>query len=151
MKEWLEKLRTKHPKTFFQIANEVLGFRKQLTLGHQCARRYLRQGNLRVGNTGIGAGGVGRLAAVLPQCLSLARLDLHYNYIGEEGVAALAAVLPQCTSLAHLDLSENGIGAEGAGRLAVVLGQCTIAGAVAYWYFKPKRRINTVTLARNDA
>jgi len=61
--------------------------------------------------------GVGRLAAVLPQCTSLAHLHLGGNGIGAEGAGRLAAVLPACTSLAHPDLGGNGIGAEGAGRL----------------------------------
>ncbi len=72
----------------------------------------------------IGAEGAGRLAAVLPQCTSLARLYLYSNDIGAEGAGRLAAVLPQCRSLAHLHLCFNAIGAEGAGQLAAVLPQC---------------------------
>jgi len=71
-----------------------------------------------------GAEGAGLLAAVLPQCTSLAHLHLCGNYIEAEGAGRLAAVLPQCTSLAHLHLCGNCIEAEGAGRLAAVLGQC---------------------------
>ena len=44
-------------------------------------------------------------------------LDLSAIRIRGEGAGRLAAVLPECTSLAHLDLGNNGIGAEGAGRL----------------------------------
>ena len=44
-------------------------------------------------------------------------LDLSTMKIGAEGAGLLAAVLPQCTSLAKLDLWCNDIGAEGAGRL----------------------------------
>jgi Ran GTPase-activating protein (RanGAP) involved in mRNA processing and transport len=65
----------------------------------------------------IGGEGAGRLAAVLPECTSLAHLDLGWNGIGDEGAGRLAAVLPQCTSLAYLHLGYNDIGAEGAGRL----------------------------------
>ena len=65
----------------------------------------------------VGAKGAGRLAAVLPQCTSLAHLHLGYNNIGAEGAGLLAAVLPQCTSLAHLHLGGNLIGAEGAAWL----------------------------------
>ena len=46
-----------------------------------------------------------------------ARLDLCGNDTGEEGVGQLAAVLPQCTSLAHLDLSLSYIREERAGRI----------------------------------
>ena len=51
-------------------------------------------------------------------------LDLSYTNINADGMGRLAAVLGQCASLAHLNLSGNKIGAEGAGRLAAVLGQC---------------------------
>ena len=68
---------------------------------------------------------MGRLAAVLAQCASLAHLSLGYNEIGTEGAGGLAAVLGQCASLAHLNLRQNRIGDEGAGGLAAVLGQCT--------------------------
>ena len=58
---------------------------------------------------------VTKLAAVLPKCTSLARLDLFCNIIGAEGAGSLAAALPQCPSLAHLNLRFKSIGAEGAG------------------------------------
>ena len=60
-------------------------------------------------NANIKAHGVGRLAAVLGQCASLAHLDLGGNEIGHEGAGRLwlAAVLGQCASLAHLDLGGN--------------------------------------------
>ena len=62
----------------------------------------------------IGAEGAARLAAVLPQCPSLADLSLPSNDIRAEGAAQLAAVLPQCTSLAHLSLVGHiDFGAEG--------------------------------------
>ena len=54
-------------------------------------------------NANIQADGVGRLAAVLGQCASLAHLNLAGNEIGAEGAGRLAAVLGQCESLAHLD------------------------------------------------
>ena len=43
-------------------------------------------------------------------------IDLSYTSIKADGVGRLAAVLGQCASLAHLGLRMNGIGAEGAGR-----------------------------------
>ena len=75
-------------------------------------------------NAHIQDDGVGRLAAVLGQCVCLARLNLSANKFGDEGAGRLATVLGQCASLAHLDLRWNWIGVEGAGRLAAVLGQC---------------------------
>ena len=47
-------------------------------------------------------------------------IDLSNARIGAEGAGRLAAVLPQCPSLAHLDLGLNEIGAEGAGRIEEV-------------------------------
>lgn len=71
---------------------------------------------------------VERLIAVLPQCPSLAKLDLknagYGNRIGDESLALLAAVLPQLPLLKSLNLSLNEFGDEGMGRLAAVLGQC---------------------------
>ena len=52
-----------------------------------------------------------RLAAVLPQCSSLAHIVLDFNRIGAEGAARLEVVLLQCPSLAHIGLrsvSHNG-------------------------------------------
>ena len=63
----------------------------------------------------MGAEGVGRLAAVLGQCRSIAHLDLSYNGIGAEGAGLLAVVLGQCPLIAYLDLGHNDIGAEDAG------------------------------------
>ena len=74
-------------------------------------------------NNSIGAEGVARLAVALPQCRSLADLDLGNNSIGEEGASRLAAVLGQCTSLVHLKLWRNFIGVEVV-RLAAALPQC---------------------------
>ena len=51
-------------------------------------------------------------------------IDLSYTNINADGVGRLAAVLGQCASLAHLDLRDNEIGAEGAGRLAAVAERC---------------------------
>jgi len=73
--------------------------------------------HLDLGDNGIEDEGAGWLAAVLPQCTSLAHLHHDGNGIGDEGDGQLAAVLPQSPSLAHLDLGGNGIGAEGAGLL----------------------------------
>ena len=82
--------------------------------------------HLDLGQNFIGDEGVGRLAAVLAQCTSLAHLELGRNVIEADGAGRLAAVLAQCTSLAHLNLQGNMIGADGAGRLAAVLGQCAL-------------------------
>ena len=62
---------------------------------------------------------VGRLAAVLGQCPSLAHLKLVDNSIGDEGAGRLAAV--QCPSFVSTVLHGNPIGDEGAGRLAAVV------------------------------
>ena len=53
-------------------------------------------------------------------------IDLFNANIQADGVGRLAAVLGQCVSLAHLDLAGNGIGAEGAGRLAAVAERCPL-------------------------
>ena len=78
--------------------------------------------HLDLGQNFIGDEGVGRLAAVLAQCTSLAHLELGRNVIEADGAGRLAAVLAQCTSLAHLNLQRNEIGDEGAVRKDVPQG-----------------------------
>jgi len=59
-----------------------------------------------------------RLAAVLPQCASLAVLALDNNSSMAKGAKRLEAVLAQwCPSLAHLELGGSGISGEAAWRL----------------------------------
>ena len=51
--------------------------------------------------------------------VSLAHLDLSGNLIGDAGAGSLAQVLPQCTSLAHLNLGHGtSIGDAGAGSFS---------------------------------
>ena len=56
---------------------------------------------------------------VIPQCASLAHLDLGNNTIRDDGTERLEEVLAQCTSHDHLNL--DSIGDDGAARLAAVL------------------------------
>jgi hypothetical protein len=49
---------------------------------------------LNLQRNGIGAEGAGRLAGVLGQCSSLAKLDLSYNGIDDDGIAMLRACWP---------------------------------------------------------
>jgi hypothetical protein len=86
--------------------------------------RWCRITDIDLSNTRIKAEGAGRLAAVLPQCPSLAHLNHKENGIGAEGAGRLATVLQQCTRLAHLNLAWNEIGDEGVGMLAAALPQC---------------------------
>jgi len=51
-------------------------------------------------------------------------IDLSKAWIGAEGAGRLAAVLPQCPSLAHLHLWGNEIGAQGAEMLAAMPITC---------------------------
>ena len=61
----------------------------------------------------------------VPQCSSLAVLNLGGNEIGDEGARSLAGVLGQCSALATLKLAYTHIGAEGATSLAGELGKCS--------------------------
>ena len=58
----------------------------------------------------IGARVAGRLTVVLPQCPSIARLNLWGNLAEDEGAGRLAEVLKQCPSSAHLDRSHDETG-----------------------------------------
>jgi Ran GTPase-activating protein (RanGAP) involved in mRNA processing and transport len=80
--------------------------------------------NLNLARNNIGPEGAEILARVLGQCTALTDLNLATNNIGPEGAEILARVLPQCPSLTYLNLANNKIGPEGAEILARVLGQC---------------------------
>ena len=47
-----------------------------------------------------------------------------HNKISDVGAWRFVSMLPQCTSLAHLDLRQRSIRTEGKGRPAAVLPQC---------------------------
>ena len=60
-------------------------------------------------------------------------IDLSYTNLQPDGVGKLAAVLWQCASLARLNLNGNRIGAEGAGRLAAVAKRCPSLTIFCEW------------------
>ena len=61
--------------------------------------------------------GLVNLATALPSLFNLTSLDLSHNEISQHAATALAAVLPHCTALRRLNLMECTIGSAGMSRV----------------------------------
>jgi len=70
---------------------------------------------------GMSAHACGVLAAALPGCPTLERLDLSMNPFGDMGAWGLAWALPECSRLRELDLSSCEVGDDGADELLEAL------------------------------
>ena len=86
--------------------------------------------NLDLGNSGIGAEGIGRIARAMtpPHKSDVHTLLLGGNKLGDEGAVAVAAMLRHNRKLLRLDLGTNAIGDSGAVALARALELNTKSG-----------------------
>ena len=72
----------------------------------------------------IGLDGARKLAATLPLCAFLQKVDLSCNIIGDAGAMPLAQAFSQCACLEDVNLASNGIRYTGAFSLARILDEC---------------------------
>lgn len=79
---------------------------------------------LELWDTAIGPEGMTRLAEALPECPNLTHLVLRYNSFGTPGARALAEVLPRCPKITLLDLMCNYIDMDGLEALFSALALC---------------------------